>query len=96
MLPIAPFASPITGGTNYKNITESTAVATGEGSLIGVFCASSSAATLKVWDSTAASGSVIVNTFTMYSGTWYPLPFKFRTGLYLTVSGTADITASFS
>ena len=91
-----PTITPISGGESYSNISSSAQISPIEGRLIGVFCASSASATLKLWDSTAASGSILVNTFTLYSGTWYPIPAKFGTGLYATITGTADITVIHS
>lgn len=79
----------------YTNLTASAPVTpvTEGRKLGGVFCASSTAGTLKIWDSaTAASGPVIVNTFTLVAGTYYPLPAIAKNGLYLTIGGTTDIT----
>lgn len=79
----------------YTNLTATAAISpiTGPRKLGGVFCASSTAGTLKIWDSaTAASGPVIVNTFSLVAGTYYTIPAIAQNGLYLTVGGTADIT----
>jgi hypothetical protein len=78
----------------YVNLSASAAARAGRGSLLGIFCASSSAATCKVWDNTAASGSIIANTFTLVGGVFYPLPFDFQTGCFVTITGTADITVA--
>ncbi len=91
----AAYISPIAGGDSYVNLSASALVKTGECHLIGIFVASSSGATIKVWDNTSAATTVLVNTFTAIAGTWYPLPFKCKTGCYVTITGTADITASF-
>ena len=89
--PIAPTA----GGSGYLNTTASVLVKTGDGHLIGIFVASASATpTIKLWDSTAASGLVLVNTFTPIAATWYPLPFHFTVGCYVTIGGTVDCTVS--
>ena len=89
--------SPVIGGINYSNLTGDALVKTGDGHLIGIFVASaSSTPTIKVWDNTAASGSVLVNTFTPVAATWYPLPFHFGTGLYVDVGGTIDLTVSYT
>jgi hypothetical protein len=37
-----------------------------------------------------------VNTFSATAATWYPLPFAFGTGLYITVGGTIDYTVSYT
>ena len=78
------------------NLTASGLVKTGGGSIIGIFVASASATpTIKVWDNTAASGTVLVNTFTPVAGSFYPMPFTFRTGLYVSIGGTVDCTVSW-
>jgi hypothetical protein len=88
---------PAVGGMGYLNATGDTLVATGAGFLCGIFVASASGSpTIKLWDNTAASGTVLVNTFTPAAGTWYPLPFHFKTGLYLDVGGTVDVTVSYT
>ena len=64
------------------------------GTLLGIFVASaSSTPTIKVWDNTAGSGTIIVNTFTPVAGTFYPIPARCRTGCFITISGTVDCTA---
>lgn len=90
------FVSPVVGGSSYKNLSESALVKTGDGHLLGIFVASSSAATVKLWDNTSAATTILVNTFTAIEGTWYPIPMHFRTGLFVTITGTADMTVSFT
>lgn len=77
-------------------LSASAAVRSGAGALIGVFCSSSTSGTLKLWDSTAASGTVLVNTVSLAAGTFYPMPFNFQTGLYATIGGTAEITIGWN
>jgi hypothetical protein len=79
----------------FKNISESTLVFTGATDLYGIFVASSAAATVKVWDQTSAAVPVIANTFTAIGGTFYPLPAKCGNGIYVTISGTADMTVFY-
>jgi hypothetical protein len=86
----------VAGGNNTVNLTGSQLLKTGEGSVIGIFVASSSSGTIKLWDSTAASGAVVVNTFSAVAATWYPLPFYFYNGLYITIAGTIDCSVSFN
>lgn len=79
----------------YSNISASTAVKSTEGTVYGVIVNSHTAGTLKLWDNTAASGTVIVNTFTFDTGSQvytFPAGVSFYTGLYATIGGTADIT----
>lgn len=61
----------------------------------GIFCASSSSGTVKIWDNNAASGAVVVNTFNIVANTWYSLPFNLMNGCFITVGGTADITVAW-
>lgn len=81
-------------GYNTTNLTASAAIQNNPGGrrLGGIFCASSTAGTVKIWDNTAASGTVVVNTFSVTAGTWYNLPAQTSTGLFITIGGTADIT----
>lgn len=90
-------STPVVESGNYKNITESTLIRTGSGQLLGIFVASaSSTPTIKVWDNTSGATTVLVNTFTPVAGTWYPMPFFFNTGLYVTISGTVDCTVAWN
>lgn len=89
--------SPVMGGMEYANLTADTLVKTGEGTLVGIFVASaSSTPTIKLWDNTSAAGATLVNTFIPIAASWYPLPFRFLTGLYVDVGGTVDITVSYT
>lgn len=75
------------------NKTASGAVLPISGGLLGVFCASSSSGTLKLYDNaSAASGTVVVNTFNLTAGTYYQIPASLANGLYATIGGTADVT----
>ena len=87
---------PSVGGAKYLNGTTSQQVKGAEGDLIGIFIDSASASpTIKLWDSGTAAGNVLVQTFTPIAGTWYPLPFHFLTGLFITIVGTVGYTISF-
>ncbi|UGQ44964.1 hypothetical protein [Massilia endophytica] len=75
------------------NKTATGVVATASAQLIGVFCASSSSGTLKLYDNaSAASGTVVVNTFSLTAATFYPIPASLANGLHATIGGTADVT----
>ena len=77
------------------NISSSTLIRTGRGRLLGIFVASASASpTIKVWDNTSAATTILVNTFTPIAATFYPMPFRFQTGCFVTISGTVDCTVS--
>jgi len=62
-----------------------------DGNLVGILVASSTAGTIKVAD---AAGT-IVNTMSVTAGQYYPMPFEFRGGLTITVTGTLDATLSY-
>jgi WD40 repeat protein len=81
----------------YQRISTATdtVIKIGGGQLGGVFVASSSSGTIKVWDNTSGSGAVLVNTFTAVPGTYHPLPFRFRNGLTITTTGTIDCTVAY-
>lgn len=64
--------------------------------LKGVFCSSSTAGTLAIYDSAGTSTArKIVDTFTLVAGQFYKLPFDCAEGLYLVVGGATQITAAF-
>lgn len=84
--------SPVSESCTATNISSSQAISSGKGKLLGIFVASTSSGTIKVWDNTAASGTVIVNTFTPSAAAFYPIPAKYSTGLYVTLANTIDCT----
>lgn len=87
---------PVIGATAYTNLSASALVKTGDGDLIGLFVASaSSSPTIKLWDNTSGATTVLVNTFTPTAATWFPIPGRFKTGLYVTISGTVDCTVFY-
>lgn len=81
----------------YKNLTASGLVKTGYGSVVGVIINSHTSGTLKLWDNTTGSGTVINNTISFAVGERYINLFSegFTTGLFATIGGTADITIVF-
>lgn len=78
----------------YKNFTASTsAVKNGPGNLIGVFVNSTTAGTLKIYDSLTQTGAVMNNTTQYPAVGYYPLGgASFGIGLSVTVGGTIDAT----
>ena len=85
----------VKGGNSYRNISSSTLIKSSSGSLCGIFVASTTAGTVKLWDQTSAAAPILVNTHTILPG-WNPMPFDFSNGLYITVAGTLDCTVSYS
>lgn len=76
----------------YKNLSASAAVKTGFGRLVGMYVNSTSAGTVKLWDNTAGSGTVINNTITPAVGYHNLGNISFNVGLYATLGGTIDVT----
>lgn len=85
--------TPVSESRNYKNLTATATVFTGNCDLLGIWVSSASGSpTIKVQDDTAT----VANTFTPVSATWYPLPFKLGTSLVVTIGGTVDCTVSWT
>lgn len=82
-------------GHKYKNLSASGVVKEGSGVLFMVKVASASSGTIKLWDNTAGSGTVIQNTMSVDAKEEHYFSVEFLTGLYITITGTADITAYF-
>lgn len=79
-----------------KQISATANICSGDGILAGVFCSSSSAGTLTIYDDAATgTGTKIVDTFSLTAGQWYPLPFAVASGIYCVVGGTASITIGY-
>ena len=85
-------SNPVTESCFYKNFTSTTTISVANIKLLGVFCASTSAGTLKISD----GANTVVNTFSPSAATFYPIPAELQTSLVLTVSGTLDCTAFYS
>ena len=80
----------------YKNMSASGAVKSGIGKLRGIFVASTTGGTLKLWDNTSAATTVLVNTFTVGAATYYDFgDVLFSNGLYITLANTADWTVFY-
>lgn len=80
------------GPNNYSNITASTKIKEGDGVLVGMYVNSTSSGTIKFWDNTAGSGTVINNTITPAIGYHDLGEAAFTTGLYATIANTLDVT----
>ncbi len=80
-------AQPVTESQNATNITATTTLRTGAGSILGIFVSSvSGSPTLKVSD----GSTTLVNTFTPVAATFYPIPARYATSLIVTVGATLD------
>mgnify|MGYP007071638206 CR=1 FL=1 len=79
----------------YTNISASAAIKSSSGVVYGFVVNSHSSGTLKLWDNTAGSGTVLLNTIIFAAGPNFvalPVGIQFGVGLYATIGGTADIT----
>ncbi len=86
----------------YKNITESTLIETGPGTLQAIIVSNHSSGTIKVWDNTSAATTPITGLMTLSTIAVTgerTIPFfgtKFLTGLYVEIGGTANITVIYN
>lgn len=78
----------------YKNASAAGLLVSGPGKLLGVFVNSTSSGTLKLWDNTAGSGNVIINTALLPVG-FHRIPARFNVGVFGTVGGTLDFTVIY-
>jgi hypothetical protein len=66
---------------------------TGAGVMGGILVGTSTALTIKVWDSLSASGTVILETTAaLTAGTYLTIPACFSTGCFITAGGTGTFT----
>ena len=82
----------------YSPITADTSVKSSAGTWHGFIVNSHTGGTLKVWDNTAASGTVLCDTITFAAGPVFqvwPSGIEFSNGLYFDVGGTISITPLF-
>ena len=83
-------------GMSYVNLTASGLVRTGATTLRGFFVSSTTAGTVKIWDNTAASGTVLIDTITPSNLGWYDCGnLSAGTGVYVTLGGTISVTISY-
>ena len=81
--------------TQWKRLTATGLVKTGQGQLTGLLCASSSSMTATVYDGIDSTGVLIVNTMSLTAATPYPMPAKFNVGCYIVIGGTGDLTVFY-
>ena len=76
----------------YVRLTASGLVKTGGGVLGWIIPSASSSGTVALYDNTAGSGTLILNTCPLVAGTPIPIPARFQNGCYAVLGGTADVT----
>ena len=79
-------------------LTTTGLVDTGAFCVTGIVVSSHTNGTLKLWDNTAGSGTVLVDTYTFPAGSGtYPLfGIKSLVGIYATVGGTLNATLAYT
>lgn len=92
-MPAVPPIPPT--GLVAKSMSASGLVKTGEGVCHLILITSSSSLTVKLWDSTSAAGTVIVDTMAVNANEEYDIPAQFTTGLYVTLGGTGTLTVFY-
>lgn len=84
--------------THYRSISLSAdgLVKTGQGFLGGIQVTASAAGVIRLYDNTAASGTVIIDQLTVYPGQRIRWPAEFSTGCFFDlVSGSATVTVFY-
>ena len=80
----------------YKNLTADALVKEGAGKLTGLFVASTTAGTVKIWDAMSAAAPILLNTFTPVAATNYEFPdIVFTRGLFIDITNTIDLTVFY-
>jgi hypothetical protein len=75
------------------SMSADTSVKVGQGFLAAVIVTASASGVIRLYDNTAASGTVILDQIAVYPGDSFNLPVEFKTGLFFDlVSGTATVT----
>ena len=77
-------------------ISASGQIVTGQGTLQKLICSASTSGTVTLYDGIGAGGSAFTTAFPVTAGGVYNLEVNFQVGLYVTLGGTATITATYS
>lgn len=84
-----------TGG--YKNLTATANVSPIPCKVLGVFVSTETTATVQLYDSaTTTTTAPITGAIAVAAGTWYTIPVGTSAGLYVAITGTADVTVVFA
>ena len=83
-------------GLNFLSLSASGLVKTGPGDCVLILITSSSSLNIRLYNNTAASGTVITATMAVDAKEEYDIPAHFTTGLYVEfVSGTGSLTVFY-
>lgn len=80
-------------------VTSSVQVRSSRGSISGIFCSiASGSPTIKVWNNTSATGTVLIETFTPVAGTMYDFGKDLiaTNGIFVTIGGTVSCTVFYN
>lgn len=80
----------------YQNLTASALVETGAGVLSGMYVNSTTGGTIRFYDNTAGSGTIINNVITPAIGFHSLGDASFNVGLYATIANTLDVTLYYT
>jgi hypothetical protein len=85
-------------GSDYDTFTASKMILSVPGKLSGIWISSATTSpTIKIWDSTTGTGTVLADTFTPVAGQYYPFPHvRLTVGIYVqVVSGSVSGSVFF-
>ena len=82
----------VAGGALMTNLANPLGDGALEGAVLGVLTATTTSGTLTLYDGQSASGTQVTGVITPAAGSYTPLNFTFRNGLFCTVGGTIDCT----
>ena len=81
----------------HQRLTASGLVKNNAGVCGRIFCSSSSSGTVQIQDDTANNGThIVVNTFPLTAGQSYPFNLIMEHGIYIVITGTADISVEYT
>lgn len=78
--------------SQFKNMTATATVKTGQGILVGMYVNSTTSGTIRFYDNTAASGTVINNVITPGIGYHDLGGANFSIGLHAVIANTLNVT----
>lgn len=76
---------------NPKTVTATATVLSRPCALFGLFCNSTTAGTIVLYDNTSATGQIIAS-FTPAANTFYPIPASCANGIHAVVNNTLNVT----
>lgn len=81
---------------SHQRLTASGVAKPGPGVLGSIFCSSSTSGFAQVLDDTTNTGThIVINTFPLVAGTNYQFNREFARGIYVVITGTADISVGY-